>query len=231
MATKAPKRAKNDNATTTTSKYYLNNAQLLPEVIKSKEQGKISNELARMLMKLTQRYATSPAFNGYSYRDDMVSEAMVDLCKSALKFNPEKSDNPFAFYTTCITNSFFGFLNKEKKHRKIRDQLLIDIGENPSFNFQQEYQEANNSEGFVKEFRELSQDIGEARERRLKEDLAAKALEDIDPIDKLLTFDDPTTTTTEIIFTPYELQYTKDNQESSDDDRHSPWSEGEFENP
>jgi DNA-directed RNA polymerase specialized sigma24 family protein len=160
----------------------------------------------------------------------MVSEAMVDLCKSALKFNPEKSDNPFAFYTTCITNSFFGFLNKEKKHRKIRDQLLIDIGENPSFNFQQEYQEANHSEGFVKEFRELSQDIGEARERRYKEDLAAKALEDIDPIDKLLTFDDPTTPS-EITYTPYELQYTQDNQEGSDVDGHSSWSEGEFENP
>ena len=105
----------------------------------------------------------------------MVAEALADLCKNALKFNPERSDNPFAFYTSCIHNSFLGFLNVEKKHRKIRDQLLVDIGENPSFNFAEEYKEQLREGGLKEEFEQLSADISEARERKAKEDAQAAA--------------------------------------------------------
>ena len=160
----APKRTKNSNAPEVTAKYYLTNSRLLPEVIKSKEEGRMSDELAKMLMLLTRKYAMRPCFSGYTYREDMISEALANLCQNALKFNPEKSDNPFAFYTSCINHSFLQFLNIEKKHRRIRDQLLIDLGENPSYNFSDEVKKNMGSE-YSNELSDLTTQIAEAKER------------------------------------------------------------------
>lgn len=111
-------------------------------MIKSKNLGYVTDDLAKMLMLLVDRYSRSPKFNRYSYREDMKSEAIINLaCNAALKFNPEKSSNPFAFYTTVIHNSFIQFLNSEKKQRNIRDMLLVEAGENPSYNYQESGQD------------------------------------------------------------------------------------------
>lgn len=165
---KSYKRAKNPDTPEATSKYYLTNSKLLPAVIEAKENGKLSNELAKMLMMLTRKYAQRPCFSGYTYKEDMISEALTNLCQNALKFNPEKSKNPFAFYTSCINNSFLQFLNVEKKHRRIRDQLLIDMGENPSFNFAEEHKSQQSGE-FGTELNELKTNIEEAKIRVAQE--------------------------------------------------------------
>lgn len=165
---KSYKRAKNPDTPEATSKYYLTNSKLLPAVIEAKENGKLSNELAKMLMMLTRKYAQRPCFSGYTYKEDMISEALANLCQNALKFNPEKSKNPFAFYTSCINNSFLQFLNVEKKHRRIRDQLLIDMGENPSFNFAEEHKSQQSGE-FETELNELKTNIEEAKIRVAQE--------------------------------------------------------------
>jgi hypothetical protein len=73
---------------------------------------------------------------GNTYNEDMQAYAMLMLVRTWNSFNPEKSDNPFAFFTQCIKHSFIQFLNQEKKHRTIRDLLLVDQGMNPSFNFE-----------------------------------------------------------------------------------------------
>lgn len=177
--------------------FYLKNADLLAEVIKCKEAGRMSNKLASMLHMLTTRYASKPNFSGYTYIDDMIAEALADLCKNALKFKPERSSNPFAFYTQCIHNSFLGYLNNEKKHRRIRDAMLVEIGENPSFNFQEEYRQ-NASEGsdVRNELQELSAEIAEAKlrrqadEQKLADEKALEALEAESPAAALLKFDE-----------------------------------------
>jgi DNA-directed RNA polymerase specialized sigma subunit len=165
---KSYKRAKNPDTPEATSKYYLTNSKLLPAVIEAKEKGKLSDELAKMLMMLTRKYAQRPCFSGYTYKEDMISEALANLCQNALKFNPEKSKNPFAFYTSCINNSFLQFLNVEKKHRRIRDQLLIDMGENPSYNFSEEHKSQQSGE-FGAELNELKTNIEEAKIRVAQE--------------------------------------------------------------
>lgn len=116
-------------------KYYLTNKDLLPAVIEAKKKGYLTNELAKMLMLLTDRYSRKSNFVGYTYREDMVSEALVNLSKNALKFDPERSSNPFAFYTTAIKRSFLQYMADEKKHRFIRDSLLVAEGANPSYNY------------------------------------------------------------------------------------------------
>jgi hypothetical protein len=116
-------------------KYYLTNEDLLPEVIKSREVGYITDRLARMLMLLTERYSRKANFVGYSYREDMVGAALLNLCKNALKFNPERSQNPFAFYTTAIFRSFLQYMEGEKAEHFIRDTMLIDHGQEASANY------------------------------------------------------------------------------------------------
>lgn len=116
-------------------KYYLTNQDLLPAVIDAKSKGFLTDKLARMLMLLTDRYSRRSNFSGYSFREDMVSSALTNLCQNALKFDPEKSSNPFAFYTTAIHNSFLQYMMGEKKHRYIRDTLLIQAGCDASFTF------------------------------------------------------------------------------------------------
>ena len=127
-------RTKREKSTTTTG-HYVRNADLLPAVIEAKQAGKVTNKLIKMIQMIADRYSKKHLFVNYSYREDMVSMAVENLCKNALKFDHEKYSNPFAFYTTAIHNSFLQYLADEKKHRNIRDSLLIDAGANPSFNF------------------------------------------------------------------------------------------------
>jgi len=163
------KRAKNSDDPKVVAKYYLTNAKLLPAVVRAKAEGKVTEELAGMLMLLTRKYAQRPCFSGYTYKDDMISEALANLCQNALKFNLEKYDNPFAFYTQCINNSFLQFLNVEKKHRRIRDQLLVDLGENPSYSFSEESKNQANGGEFQTELNELKTSIEEAKARLAQE--------------------------------------------------------------
>lgn len=130
----APKKAKS----TSTKGHYVTNAQLLEAIARDKANGmKLSPQLAKYLYMIAERYSYTPSFGGYSFREDMVSFAVVNLCANWHKFNPEKSDNPFAFFTTAAYRSFLQYLADEKKQRDIRDQLLVDAGSNPSFSFQE----------------------------------------------------------------------------------------------
>lgn len=122
---------------TSTKGHYVTNAQLLAEIQACKDNNNtLSNTLAKYLYMIAERFSRSPSYGGYSYRDDMVSFAVVNLCANWYKFDPAKSDNPFAFYTTAVYRSFLQYLADEKKQRNIRDTLLVDAGANPSFSFQ-----------------------------------------------------------------------------------------------
>lgn len=130
-----PKTKLKREKSTSTKGHYVTNSQLLPAVIEAKQLGYVTDKLISMIMKIAERYSHKHNFVGYSFREDMVCAAVMNLCNNALKFNPEKSSNPFSFYTTAIHNSFLQYMADEKKHRNIRDALLLDAGANPSFNF------------------------------------------------------------------------------------------------
>jgi len=87
-------------------------------------EGKMTDELARMFLKLCKRYATRANWRGYTANDEMQSQALLQLSQIGLQFDENKSDNPFAYYTAAITNSFTRILNIEKKNQNIRDDLL-----------------------------------------------------------------------------------------------------------
>ena len=104
----------------------------------SVDHGKMTNQLALMYMKLCERYGTRANWRGYTYNDEMQSQALMQLSQIGLQFDESKSDNPFAYYTAAITNSFTRILNIEKKNQSIRDDLLEFNGMMPSFTRQNE---------------------------------------------------------------------------------------------
>lgn len=101
-----------------------------------KDHGQITNTLAKMYMEMCNRYATKYNWRGYTYNDEMRGSAIVQLTYVGLRFNEAKSDNPFAYYTAAITNSFCRVLNSEKRNQNIRDDILEMNGLNPSWSRQ-----------------------------------------------------------------------------------------------
>ena len=138
---------------------YLNNARLLEHISISKERWEeakrgindpdsmpsaaqcMTPELIKMLMMLVERYAQRANWRGYTYIDDMKSEALVSLLNGSLKFKPEVSQNPFGYLTQIVTHSFLTTLDKEKKVRRIRDDILEQNGFSPSNTRQLENEE------------------------------------------------------------------------------------------
>jgi hypothetical protein len=98
-----------------------------------RDHGDMTAELARMFLKLCERYATRSNWRGYTYNEEMRGQALLQLSQIGLQFDESKSQNPFAYYTAAITNSFTRILNIEKKMQNIRDDILEMNGLNPSW--------------------------------------------------------------------------------------------------
>lgn len=99
----------------------------------SKDHGVATNKLAMMWMKLVDRYATRGNVRGYTYNDEMKGQAIVQLTQIGLQFDESKSNNPFAYYTAAVTNSFVRVINLEKRNQNIRDDILEMNDLNPSY--------------------------------------------------------------------------------------------------
>jgi hypothetical protein len=99
----------------------------------SKDHGTMTAKLAHMFIKLCERYATRSNWRGYTYNDEMRSQALLQLSQIGLQFDEAKSQNPFAYYTAAITNSFTRVLNIEKRNQNIRDDILEMNNYSPSY--------------------------------------------------------------------------------------------------
>jgi hypothetical protein len=99
----------------------------------NRDHGNMTRRLAEMFLKLCERYATRSNWRGYTYNEEMRGQALLQLSQIGLQFDESKSQNPFAYYTAAITNSFTRILNIEKKNQNIRDDILEMNGLNPSW--------------------------------------------------------------------------------------------------
>lgn len=95
--------------------------------------GQITNTLARMYLKLCEKYGTKWNWRGYSYNDEMKGAAILQLTYVGLRFNEAKSSNPFAYFTAVLNNSFCRVLNAEKRTQSIRDDIMESSGLAPSY--------------------------------------------------------------------------------------------------
>jgi hypothetical protein len=110
------------------------------------DHGVTTKTLARMYIKICDRYSMRSNWRGYTYIEEMRGQALLQLSQIGLQFDESKSDNPFAYYTTVLTNSFTRIVNIEKKNQIIRDDLLIETGQSPSFTRQLEHEYATLAE-------------------------------------------------------------------------------------
>ena len=112
-------------------KNYLTNSEIYPALMRAKKLSRITPELGKMFIILVNRYSEHPWWIGYSqlWREEMKQEALLALCKGALKFNPDyalaydKQPNPFAYLTTICYRAFKAARDKDKKFTNLEENL------------------------------------------------------------------------------------------------------------
>jgi DNA-directed RNA polymerase specialized sigma24 family protein len=107
---------------------YLRNENLLKELIIYQETGIQTEELGKMLLLLAKRYSDRGSFSGYTYKDDMICDAVLTCIKYMHNFDVKiDKPNPFAYFSRIIQNSFLNYIAKQKKHSKIKDTCYKNI--------------------------------------------------------------------------------------------------------
>lgn len=113
------------------SNHYIDNKLFYTEMVKfwnacqeanrlGEERPPVPNYVGKCIMLIAQRLATRPNFIGYSYRDEMIGDGIENCLAYIHNFNPEKSKNPFAYFTQIIYYAFLRRIQKEKKHLYIK---------------------------------------------------------------------------------------------------------------
>ena len=109
------------------TEYYVNNKEFLEaisiyrsRVIRAKELGKprprVTNYLGECFLKIATHLSYKPNFVNYMFREDMICDGIENCLQYIDNFNPEKSGNPFAYFTQIIYFAFIRRIQKEKKH-------------------------------------------------------------------------------------------------------------------
>jgi len=106
---------------------YVNNKELISELIKYKETKVISERFGEMFLLIATNLSKKPNWSSYTWKDDMVQEAIYTCTKYIKNFDLEKSQNPFAYITQICSNSFKLFVKKQKKHAEIKDICYKEI--------------------------------------------------------------------------------------------------------
>lgn len=110
---------------------YINNKQFLQLIVDYKKkletnpEARVPNSIGEMLMLMTNRIATRHNFNAYTYKDEMIGDGILKALIAVPKFDPERSDNPFAYFTRIIFNAFIQRIQSEKKQRALKNQLIM----------------------------------------------------------------------------------------------------------
>lgn len=126
-----------------TKNHYVNNQDFLEAIInyknacdEARSHGKqipvIPNYIGECIFHIANRLATKPNFSGYSFKEDMIMDGIENCLKYIEKFDPEKSSNPFAYFTQVIWFAFLQRIAKEKKflYTKLKSsQSMIALGE------------------------------------------------------------------------------------------------------
>jgi len=115
--------------------HYVDNEKFLKEMIIYKrgfDEAKVKDELPPMIseyigecfMKIAQRLSFRPNFINYAFKDDMISDGIENCIQYIKNFNPEKSSNPFAYFTQIIYYAFIRRIQKEKKQLYIKYKTM-----------------------------------------------------------------------------------------------------------
>ena len=84
----------------------------------------VPNYIAECIMKIATHLSHKPNFVNYTFREDMICDGIENCLQYIDNFDPEKSKNPFAYFTQIIYFAFVRRITREKKQSKIKDRLL-----------------------------------------------------------------------------------------------------------
>ena len=115
-------------------KNYVNNPEFLQAIVDYKklcvdaedsgdDKPQIPNYLGECIYQISTRLASKPNFSGYSYKDDMISDGLENAIQALGNFDPDKSSNPFAYFTQIIWYAFLRRIDKEKKQLYIKHKV------------------------------------------------------------------------------------------------------------
>ena len=103
--------------------HYVTNDEILKEMQEYKESGIISNELGSIFIKISSGLANRGSYAGYTWKRDMISEAVYTCIRYAHNFDIKKlnKSNAFGYFNMICYHSFLNYIKKQKKHSKIKD--------------------------------------------------------------------------------------------------------------
>ena len=121
------------------SEHYVNNKELLEALIVYREKvaiakekdlpkPRITNYLGSCFLKIATHLSYKPNFVNYMFRDDMISDCIENCVQYIHNFDPEKSRNPFAYFTQIIHYAFLRRIQKEKKQLDIKNKIIEKTG-------------------------------------------------------------------------------------------------------
>ena len=119
--------------------HYVDNKKFLQAMIEhrekcrvAEEKGKkkpdVSNYIGECFLKIANHLSYRPNFINYTFRDDMISDGIENCLQYMNNFNPDKSKNPFAYFTQIIYYAFIRRIQKEKKQIQIKSKLIQNAG-------------------------------------------------------------------------------------------------------
>lgn len=119
--------------------HYLDNKEFLRALIeykksvaKAKESGlpkpRVNNYIGGCFLKIATHLSYRPNFINYMYKDDMICDGIENCIQYVDNFDPEKSTNPFAYFTQIVYYAFLRRIAKEKRQMDIKDKLIERSG-------------------------------------------------------------------------------------------------------
>ena len=121
------------------SEHYVNNKEFLEAICEYKRKVKvaaengdpkprITNYLGECFLKIATHLSYKPNFVNYMFREDMICDGIENCVQYIHNFNPEKSSNPFAYFTQIIHYAFLRRIQKEKKQLDIKTKIIERSG-------------------------------------------------------------------------------------------------------
>jgi hypothetical protein len=106
----------------------------------------ISNYLGDCFLKIATHLSYKPNFVNYMFRDDMISDGIENCVQYIHNFDPERSQNPFAYFTQIIHYAFLRRIQKEKKQLEIKTKIIERTGFDEVMTIDESLLSGNNSE-------------------------------------------------------------------------------------
>jgi len=118
--------------------HYINNKEFYALLVDYKEKCKLAESAGKPIPRIPEnigncfvmiatKLASKGNFVGYTYKDEMISDALENCVVAVHSFNPEKSKNPFAYFTQISWYAFLRRIEKEKKQTYVKYKSLENL--------------------------------------------------------------------------------------------------------